>query len=161
MVIPAVCILSSDFPPLHRSGKHGPKHCAVDTFALGEIMKGMGISIKRIYDEPVPEDGYRILVDRLWPRGMRKERAALDMWMKDIAPSSELRRWFGHDPERFDDFAQRYRSELDVNKTAVEELARLLLEHRTITLLYAAKSPICNHAVVLRDYMREYAIRRD
>lgn len=133
-----------------------PKHRIVDTLAHRKIMEGMGI--KRIYDEPVPEDGYRILVDRLWPRGMRKERAALDMWMKDIALSSELRRWFGHDPERFDDFARRYRSELDVNKTAVEELARLLLEQRTVTLLYAAKSPIYNHAVVLRDYMREYAM---
>ena len=118
-------------------------------------MGNMGIGIKRIYDEPQPTDGYRILVDRLWPRGMKKERAALDMWMKDIAPSTELRRWFAHDPERFADFRQRYREELDANETMIEELAGLLRERGTVTLLYAAKDPIVNHAAVLRDYMRE------
>ncbi|PWG60734.1 DUF488 domain-containing protein [Bifidobacterium catulorum] len=111
------------------------------------------ISIKRIYDEPSPQDGYRILVDRLWPRGVSKERAALDLWMKSIAPSPELRRWFGHDPERFDEFAEQYRRELDVNAEAVDELERVCSQHDAATLLYAAKDPIVNHAAVLRDYL--------
>ncbi|WP_375137713.1 DUF488 domain-containing protein [Bifidobacterium sp. UTBIF-78] len=117
-------------------------------------MKTMeNIGIKRIYDEPSPQDGYRILVDRLWPRGVSKERAALDLWMKAIAPSPELRRWFGHDPERFDEFAEQYRRELDANTEAVDELERVCLEHDAVTLLYAAKDPIVNHAAVLREYL--------
>ncbi|KAA8822572.1 DUF488 domain-containing protein [Bifidobacterium vespertilionis] len=113
----------------------------------------MGISIKRIYDEPDARDGFRILVDRLWPRGMRKERAGLDLWMRDIAPSSQLRKWFGHVPERFAEFSQRYRGELDANTEAVDELRDLVLARGTVTLLYAAKDPVTNHAAVLRDYM--------
>lgn len=117
-------------------------------------MKSMvNVSIKRIYDEPSPQDGYRILVDRLWPRGVSKERAALDLWMKAIAPSPELRRWFGHDPERFDEFAEQYRRELDANTEAVDELKRVCSEHDAVTLLYAAKDPIVNHAAVLREYL--------
>lgn len=111
------------------------------------------IGIKRIYDEPSPQDGYRILVDRLWPRGVSKERAALDLWMKAIAPSPELRRWFGHDPERFDEFAEQYRRELDANTEAVDELERVCSEQGDVTLLYAAKDPIVNHAEVLREYL--------
>ncbi|MBW3087437.1 DUF488 domain-containing protein [Bifidobacterium sp. 82T24] len=113
----------------------------------------MNIKVKRIYDEPEPDDGYRILVDRLWPRGMSRQRAALDLWMKDIAPSSELRTWFGHDPARFSEFSQRYREELDANAEAVASLLDIILTHETVTLLYAAKNPLINHAVVLRDYM--------
>lgn len=117
-------------------------------------MKPMdNISIKRIYDEPSPQDGYRILVDRLWPRGVSKERAALDLWMKAIAPSPELRRWFGHDPERFDEFAEQYRRELDANTEAVDELESVCSEQGDVTLLYAAKDPIINHAEVLREYL--------
>lgn len=111
------------------------------------------ISIKRVYDEPDSQDGYRILVDRLWPRGMTKERAALDLWMKGIAPSTDLRKWFGHDPARFTDFANRYRAELDANEETVDELRRIILTHGKVTLLYAAKDPDVNHAAVLRDYM--------
>lgn len=119
-----------------------------------DTMKSMvNVSIKRIYDEPSPQDGYRILVDRLWPRGVSKERAALDLWMKAIAPSPELRRWFGHDPERFDEFAEQYRQELDANTEAVDELKRVCSEHDAVTLLYAAKDPIVNHAAVLREYL--------
>lgn len=113
----------------------------------------MGISIKRIYDEPDARDGFRILVDRLWPRGMRKERAGLDLWLRDVAPSSQLRKWFGHVPERFAEFSQRYRGELDANTEAVDELRDLVLARGTVTLLYAAKDPVVNHAMVLRDYM--------
>ncbi|HVW23339.1 MAG TPA: DUF488 domain-containing protein [Candidatus Saccharimonadales bacterium] len=107
-------------------------------------------TIKRIYDEPAVGDGYRVLVDRLWPRGVSKERAALDLWCKDIAPSPELRTWFNHDPSLFEEFAARYQTELDGNP-AVAELRALDQPH--ITLLYAAHDPKVNHALVLCDYL--------
>ncbi|WP_420829125.1 DUF488 domain-containing protein [Bifidobacterium miconisargentati] len=115
----------------------------------------MGIVVKRIYDEPESGDGYRILVDRLWPRGVSKERATLDLWMKGIAPSPELRKWFGHEPTHFNEFAEQYRAELDANDGAVTALRDLATAHATVTLLYAAKDPLVNHAVVLRDYMND------
>lgn len=112
----------------------------------------MSFRIKRIYDEPEPSDGYRVLVDRLWPRGVSRERAALDEWLKDIAPSPELRTWFGHQPERFEEFSARYQTELDANP-AVEQLRTLSAEHPVITLLYAAHDPAINHALVLQQYL--------
>lgn len=108
--------------------------------------------VKRIYDEPVASDGYRVLIDRLWPRGVSKEQAACDEWLKAIAPSSELRTWFGHDPEKFEEFSQRYVAELAINP-AVMTLQSLARQHEVVTLLYAAKDPAVNHAVVLREYM--------
>lgn len=118
------------------------------------IMGRMGIVIKRIYESPEAPDGYRVLVDRLWPRGMTKERAALDLWMKDVAPSPQLRKWFGHDPARFAEFRARYIAELDAN-AAAEELLRICAEYPDVTLLYAAKDPQVNHALVLRDYLED------
>lgn len=103
-------------------------------------------TIKRIYEPKAAADGTRVLVDRLWPRGVRKEDAAVDWWAKEIAPSNELRRWFGHDPERFADFARQYRAELADND-AVERLTRLA-EHESVTLLYAARDEVHNHARV-------------
>lgn len=114
------------------------------------IMGRMGIAIKRIYEEPTASDGYRVLVDRLWPRGMTKERATLDLWMKDVAPSPLLRKWFGHDSTRFAEFRTRYIAELDANAT-VDSLRRICAQHPDVTLLYAAKDPHINHALVLRD----------
>ena len=112
------------------------------------------IRIKRAYDPPDASDGTRVLVDRLWPRGLRKEKAALTCWLKEIAPSSGLREWFGHDPERYGEFARRYRAELAGNK---EEVARLedLVKEGPVTLLYAAHDEMHNHALVLADYMRK------
>lgn len=118
------------------------------------IMEYMGIAIKRIYEEPAASDGFRVLVDRLWPRGMTKERAALDLWLKAVSPSPSLRKWFGHDPEKFAEFQARYVAELDAN-TAVEDLRCICAEHPDVTLLYAAKDPQVNHALVLRDYLNE------
>jgi len=118
-------------------------------------MKGGRIAIKRIYEPPARDDGQRVLVDRLWPRGIRKEDAALDAWLKDIAPTSELRKWFGHDPARFDAFSERYRRELDENGAAVEEL-RELIGKGDVTLLYAAHDEHCNQARVLADYMEKH-----
>lgn len=107
------------------------------------------VGIKRVYEAPEPQDGYRILVDRIWPRGLSKERAAVDEWLKEVGPSTELRRWFGHDPERFQAFATRYRAELQ-GSPALAELRRLCAEHDRVTLVYGAKDTEHNQAVVLR-----------
>ena len=110
------------------------------------------INVKRIYDEPTEGDGYRILVDRLWPRGISKKEAKLDEWNKEIAPSTELRKWFGHKEERFEEFGLLYREEL---RTKTEELDRLktLAKREVITLLYGAKDPAINHAVILKELL--------
>jgi uncharacterized protein YeaO (DUF488 family) len=114
-------------------------------------MPTMSVQTKRIYEEPESEDGTRVLVDRLWPRGVSKEGAALDRWAKDVAPSDELRNWFDHDPERWDEFKQRYRDEL-TDRDVVDEL-RELADDGTVTLLYAATDRDHNNAVVLRDVL--------
>jgi uncharacterized protein YeaO (DUF488 family) len=116
----------------------------------------MAFQVKRIYDDPSPGDGYRALVDRLWPRGVSKERAELDEWAKDLAPSTELRTWFGHESSHFEQFAQRYRDELDANPV-VERFVALGGDNDTVTLLFAAHDPQVNHAVVLRDYLTNRA----
>lgn len=110
------------------------------------------LHIKRVYDAPTAADGQRILVDRLWPRGLSKDKAHLDHWAKDVAPSDSLRHWFGHDPERWDEFRFRYRKELTENAEAVAAL-RTQIGGRTATLLYAAHDAGHNNAVVLRDYL--------
>lgn len=112
-----------------------------------------GIRLKRIYDPADANDGARVLIDRLWPRGIRKEDAKLTLWMKEVAPSPGLRAWFGHDPSRFDEFSRRYRTELAANGEAVSRIDDLLKEGR-VTLLYAAHDPAHNQAVVLADYLR-------
>ena len=118
----------------------------------------MAVVIKRAYSEPAPSDGYRVLVDRLWPRGVSRERAALDLWLRDAAPSPELRTWWNHDTERFSEFAERYRAELDSHAetvAAVEQLRQLARTQATVTLVYGARDPAVNHAAVLRDYLAE------
>jgi uncharacterized protein YeaO (DUF488 family) len=113
----------------------------------------MPIALKRVYDDRSPEDGFRVLVDRLWPRGLDKATAGIDLWFKDAAPSTELRRWFGHDPDRWAEFQRRYRAELADNAAALARLTALAREHKKLTLLYAAKDTAHNHAVVLRDVL--------
>ena len=113
----------------------------------------MRFRLKRIYEDPGAEDGVRVLVDRLWPRGVSKERAQLDIWLRDIAPSNELRKWFGHDPAKWDEFRSRYCQELGQNPAAVEKL-RDLARGKTVTLLFGAKDEVHNEAVVLRDYLK-------
>jgi uncharacterized protein YeaO (DUF488 family) len=110
---------------------------------LKSLYKSM-VQIKRIYDTPSKNDGKRILVDRLWPRGTSKEKAALDGWMKDVAPSPGLRTWFGHKPERFEEFTARYTAELDDNPS-IEELRNIIKNSPDTTLLYAARDPKINH----------------
>jgi uncharacterized protein YeaO (DUF488 family) len=113
----------------------------------------MLLRIKRIYEPAARNDGFRVLVDRLWPRGISKEKAALDEWLKDIAPSPELRQWFDHKPERFEEFQARYAAELAGNP-AVATLQHYLKEHSTVTLLYAAHDSDHNHAMVLKQYLQ-------
>jgi uncharacterized protein YeaO (DUF488 family) len=110
------------------------------------------IRIRRVYDPPERGDGARVLVDRLWPRGLSKDKAGLAAWLKDIAPSAELRAWFGHDPERFAEFSRRYRAELAGNEAAVDEL-RSLIAKGPVTLLYGAHDEAHNNAVVLADWL--------
>ena len=110
------------------------------------------IRIKRIYEEPDPADGYRVLVDRLWPRGIKKEDAHIDLWLKDVGPSDALRKEFGHDPEKFDDFAQAYGKELR-QSDAVQVLLDAAGKHSRMTLLFGAKDEEHNQAVVLHRYL--------
>jgi uncharacterized protein YeaO (DUF488 family) len=112
------------------------------------------LKIKRIYDTTNPADGYRVLVDRLWPRGISKKTAHIDLWMKQIAPSHALRKWFGHDPARWTQFQRRYRKELRAMPQLVAQMKRLLKEHGTITLVFAARDERRNQAVTLRAYLR-------
>jgi uncharacterized protein YeaO (DUF488 family) len=114
------------------------------------------IRAKRVYDPPDAEDGLRVLVDRLWPRGVRKDEAKLTLWLKDIAPSDDLRRWFGHDPARFAEFSRRYWAELGANKQAVSQM-KDLLKTGPVTLLYAAHDEEHNNARVLADYLKSRA----
>jgi uncharacterized protein YeaO (DUF488 family) len=111
------------------------------------------IRLKRAYDPADRDDGARILVDRLWPRGVRKDDLKLTLWLKEIAPTADLREWFGHDPARFEEFARRYRSELDANAEAVARIEEYL-RHGRVTLLYAAHDVAHNDAVVLDGYLR-------
>ncbi|MBD7949932.1 DUF488 domain-containing protein [Oerskovia rustica] len=112
----------------------------------------MVLQIRRVYADPTPDDGCRVLVDRLWPRGLSKERAQVDVWLKEVAPSTALRTWFHHDHALFDEFVTRYRAELDQNP-AVDDLRAIAAEHPVVTLLYGAKDEQDNQAVVLRDYL--------
>ncbi|BBD73631.1 hypothetical protein HS1genome_2020 [Sulfodiicoccus acidiphilus] len=116
------------------------------------------IKVKRIYDEPSPEDGLRVLVDRLWPRGVKKEVARVDVWLKEIAPSDELRKWFSHDPGRWEEFKVKYREELEGNPN-LARLAQLVRENNAVTLLYSAKDRDRNNAVALREVLEGYLSR--
>jgi uncharacterized protein YeaO (DUF488 family) len=110
------------------------------------------IRLKRAYEPPGEDDGTRVLVDRLWPRGVKKSAAAIDLWIKDIAPSAELRRWFAHDPERWPEFRRRYEDELRHQPEPVEQL-RALAGKGPLTLVFAARDATRNDAVVLRDLL--------
>jgi uncharacterized protein YeaO (DUF488 family) len=117
------------------------------------------VAVKRIYDKPAPDDGLRILVDRLWPRGVSRRRAALDEWMAELAPSTALREWFGHEPSRWAEFQRRYRAELRSRGEAIEALRRLATAKR-VTLLYAARDPLHNNAEVLKKMIEGDGGRR-
>ncbi len=112
------------------------------------------VRVKRIYEAADPNDGNRILVDRLWPRGVKKADARVDKWAGEVAPTTELRTWFNHDPSRFDEFRQGYWEELEANADVVSQLVADVGDAQ-ITLLYASRDTNCNHAVVLRDFLLE------
>ena len=113
------------------------------------------IQIKRAYDKPDNDDGVRILVDRLWPRGIKKEGLKLDYWLKEVAPSDELRKWFGHDPEKWAEFRRRYSGELEQNPEQLKPI-RDAAEQGTVTLIYSAKDEEHNNAVALKAYLAEH-----
>lgn len=112
---------------------------------------------KRIYETPAETDGFRILVDRLWPRGIKKEKADIDLWAKEIAPSNELRKWFSHDPEKYSEFKELYKNELNINPQSQQfkDLCLQKIKDVNVTLLYAAKDEKYNNAIVLKDWLNE------
>lgn len=112
------------------------------------------INIKRIYEKAERGDGFRLLVDRLWPRGVSKDRAKLDLWLKEIAPSNALRKWFHHDPKKWPEFQKRYKAELKGNGEAVQKLKEIVKKNKTVTLLYAASDMEHNEAVVLKNIIK-------
>jgi uncharacterized protein YeaO (DUF488 family) len=116
----------------------------------------ISIALKRAYDKPNKNDGYRVLIDRVWPRGLKKEQAQVDAWLKTLAPSSELRKWFNHEPDKWEEFKCRYFKELDGHRQALEQLAaRARGKH--LTLVFAAKHREFNNAVALREYLQRLA----
>ncbi len=115
-------------------------------------LKNFPIKIKRIYDLPSTEDGTRILVDRLWPRGITKEKAAIDYWYKEITPSNDLRKWFSHKEDRFIEFSKLYKEELKSQQRILKQI-KLLADKKPVTLIYAAKDPKINHAWVLKEVL--------
>lgn len=119
----------------------------------------IGVRLKRVYETPSPRDGARVLVDRVWPRGLTKQKARIDLWLRDVAPSTKLRQWFGHDPARWIGFRRRYRAELVHNPSPLEIL-RDLARKRRITLVFGARDERHNQAVVLRELLANQAPKR-
>ena len=113
------------------------------------------ITIKRIYEKSQENDGYRILIDKLWPRGLSKEKVNIDLWLKEVAPSNELRKWFSHDPEKWNDFKNKYKLELSNNLENTKKIKEIEKEKKTITLLYSAKDTAHNNAIVLREFLKK------
>jgi uncharacterized protein YeaO (DUF488 family) len=113
----------------------------------------VSIRLKRVYEKPARADGRRVLVDRIWPRGLKKEEARIDQWLREISPSTRLRKWFGHDPVRWKEFKERYAAELDDQREQVEQLAQEARKG-TLTLLFGAKDSEHNNAVALKEYLQ-------
>jgi len=138
-------------------GEYSSPACLMHEIDAGQGSLGVpGVRIKRIYEEPGQADGFRVLVDRLWPRGIKKETAAIDAWMRELAPSTELRKWFSHDPLRWTEFRRRYLRELKEHADALKTL-RQRAQRQPVTLLYAAKDVDINHAVVLQQAIKQVA----
>jgi uncharacterized protein YeaO (DUF488 family) len=131
--------------PVHARPVSNPKGAT----PMVKRLTANNVRLKRAYEHPAPEDGVRVLVDRLWPRGIRKADAAVDHWLKELAPSTELRQWFGHDPERWQEFGRRYADELRQHPEQLEQL-RALAREGPVTLVYSAHDEAHNDAVVLR-----------
>ncbi|GAB4335606.1 MAG: DUF488 domain-containing protein [Candidatus Abyssubacteria bacterium] len=112
------------------------------------------INVKRIYEKPSKDDGFRVLVDRLWPRGLKKDAAKLDLWLKEVAPSNELRTWYGHEPDKWNEFKRRYFEELDARRDDLKPI-RDKSKKGTVTLLYSSKEDRFNNAVALQEYLKK------
>ena len=123
-------------------------------YVLTDERRIMKLRVKRIYEAHDEADGFRILVDRLWPRGIKKEKAQIDTWMKEVAPSTILRKWFGHDPEKWPDFVARYKEEIH-GSMAFRELRKLVKKHKTVTFLFSTKDEAHNQAVALKKFLEE------
>jgi len=115
----------------------------------------MALHIKRAYEDVSQGDGYRVLVDRIWPRGVSREEVRIDEWLKEIAPSTQLRKWFGHDPEKWPEFEKKYRTEIHENKKAWQQLQDIYRDHPNLTLVYGAKDEAHNNAVVLQKLLKK------
>ncbi len=115
----------------------------------------MTIQLKRVYEPPSEDDGYRILVERLWPRGISKERAKIDLWVKNAGASSELLKWFGHDPQKWEEFRNRYRQEIQDRPEVLQLLEKTLQEKKVVTFVYAAHDESHNNAVALKEFLEE------
>ena len=122
---------------------------------MSRVKGSMNVKIKRVYEQPDKDDGVRILVDRLWPRGLTKEKASVDLWLKEIAPSTELRKWFGHDPDKWKSFRGRYETEIRHKEDLIKVLKQRARE-RTITLLYGARDEKHNEALVLKQFLEKH-----
>src|SRR6185437_16055576 len=114
------------------------------------------IKIKRAYEKPTEDDGYRILVDRLWPRGVAKNKAKIDLWLKQESPSNELRKWFSHDSEKWNEFKKKYHFELKSEKISLQKIKQIEKENKIVTLVYAAKDDRHNNAIVLADELKNW-----
>ena len=136
--------------PLPLGGMYGGR-------GMGTVEKCAMIKIKRVYDAATPDDGIRILVDRLWPRGLSKEKAKVDLWLKEIAPSNELRKWYAHDPKKWTEFRKRYFNDLDTKRELVNQIVQKMKEG-DVTLLYSSKEEKINNAVALKEYIIEHGI---
>jgi uncharacterized protein YeaO (DUF488 family) len=117
------------------------------------------IQTKRVYEEPQKNDGYRILVDRLWPRGVTKQKAAIDLWLKEIAPSNELRTWFSHDPSKWSEFQRKYREELRGKKKSLDAIRSIERQKKSVTLVYGAKDTNHNNAIVISNVLKKESSR--
>jgi uncharacterized protein YeaO (DUF488 family) len=111
------------------------------------------VNIKRAYENPSDQDEFRVLVDRLWPRGISKADAKIDAWLREIAPSNQLRKWYAHDPKKWEEFQKRYKKELESNKEPLRQLQEIIKKEKTVTLIYAAKDQVHNNATVLLSYL--------
>lgn len=111
------------------------------------------IKLKRVYEEPSLKDGYRILVDRLWPRGLTKEKAKVDLWLKEIAPSNELRKWYHNNFDQWDEFKKKYKKELGDNKAAFDELKKVIKQNKVVTFVYSSKEEKYNNAAALKEFL--------
>jgi len=114
------------------------------------------IKVKRVYEKPSKDDGFRILIDRLWPRGLTKEKAKIDLWLKEIAPSNELRKWYNHEPKKWNAFKNKYREELKGKEELLKQIKKLEKEFKTITLLFSSKEEKLNNAAALVEIIRKY-----